>query len=132
MVVLPNCVTVPTYNDTRCYDTLRYDTERGSYDTRCYDNVNENENELQILYLGRIEPNKGMDYLLEALKMLKEEGRAFTLHFAGVEQGKNGYIEQFQSLLGKHFIYEGVVSGNQKTNLFKRCHICSPRIVSKI
>ena len=102
VVVLPNCVTVPTYNDTRCYD---------------------NGSGLQILYLGRIEPNKGMDYLLEAMKILKEKGRAFTLHFAGVEQGKNGYIERFQSLLGEQFIYEGVVSGDQKTNLFKRCHI---------
>ncbi len=64
-----------------------------------------------------------MDYLLEAMRILKEEGRAFTLHFAGVEQGKNGYIERFQSLLGERFIYEGVVSGNQKTNLFKRCHV---------
>ncbi len=121
VVVLPNCVTVPTYNDTRSYDTLRYDTERGSYDTRGYEN--DNGNGLQMLYLGRIEPNKGMDYLLEAMRILKEEGRAFTLHFAGVEQGKNGYIERFQSLLGERFIYEGVVSGNQKTNLFKRCHV---------
>ena len=64
-----------------------------------------------------------MDYLLEAMKILKEKGRAFTLHFAGVEQGKNGYIERFQSLLGEQFIYEGVVSGDHKTNLFKRCHI---------
>ena len=93
----------------------------------CPDNLNENDNVngngLQMLYLGRIEPNKGMDYLLEAMRILKEEGRAFTLHFAGVEQGKNGYIERFQSLLGERFIYEGVVSGDQKTNLFKRCHV---------
>ena len=119
VAVLPNCVTVPTYNDTRSYDndTLRYDNENGN------GNDNENGNGLQMLYLGRIEPNKGMDYLLEAMRILKEEGRAFTLHFAGVEQGKNGYIERFQSLLGERFIYEGVVSGDQKTNLFKRCHV---------
>ena len=64
-----------------------------------------------------------MDYLLEAMKVLKEEGRAFTLHFAGIEQGKNGYIEKFQSLLGEQFVYEGIVSGVKKTDLFKRCQI---------
>ena len=100
VAVLPNCVIAPS--------------------DYC---SNDNDNGLQILYLGRIEPNKGMDYLLEAMKMLKEEDRTFTLHFAGVEQGKNGYVERFQSLLGEQFIYEGVVSGDQKTNLFKRCHI---------
>lgn len=101
--VLANCVTSP-----------------GNLD----DNLNLNRNgKVDMLYLGRIEPNKGMDYLLEAMKILKKEGRAFTLHFAGVEQGKNGYIERFQSILGKQFIYEGVVSGTQKTDLFKRCQI---------
>ena len=110
----------------------------GNGTAKLYDNVNVNlnlnekvdvhvdvdvENGLHFLYLGRIEPNKGMDYLLEAMKVLKEEGRAFTLHFAGIEQGKNGYIEKFQSLLGEQFVYEGIVSGVKKTDLFKRCQI---------
>lgn len=78
---------------------------------------------LDILYLGRIEPKKGMDYLLDAMKELKNEGHTFTLHLAGTEQGNKGYIAQFKELLGSSFVYEGVVSGTQKTDLFKRCHV---------
>lgn len=115
VVVLPNCPDNLNENDNV--------NDNVNENENVNDNENGNENGLQILYLGRIEPNKGMDYLLEAMRILKEEGRAFTLHFAGVEQGKNGYIERFQSLLGERFIYEGVVSGKQKTNLFKRCHV---------
>ena len=76
---------------------------------------------LEILYLGRIEPNKGMDYLYEAMKELKGENA--RLHFAGIEQGANNYIGKFKDLLGNQFVYEGVVSGKQKTELLKRSHV---------
>ena len=99
--VLPNCVEIPNV----------------------YHNPNLNDNGLEILYLGRIEPNKGMDYLLEAVKILKEDGARFTLHFAGIEQGQNRYIERFEEALGNQFVYEGVVSGEMKTALFKRCQV---------
>ena len=111
VTVLPNCVEIPCVN--------------GNENVNENDNVNVNVNDngIHILYLGRIEPNKGMDYLLEAMGMLKEKGQDVTLHFAGIEQGKNGYIGRFQELLGDHFIYEGVVSGNRKTELFRRCQV---------
>ena len=98
--ILPNCVDLPEVN------------------------VNRNENkDLNFLYLGRIEPNKGMDYLLEAMRTLKEEGRHFVLHLAGIEQGKNRYIERYQELLGDRFVYEGIVSGEKKAILLKRCQV---------
>lgn len=113
VTVLPNCVEVPD-------ESLQF-TVYGLQN----ENVNENVNEdgIHILYLGRIEPNKGMDYLLEAMRMLKVKGQDVTLHFAGIEQGKNGYIGRFQELLGDHFVYEGVVSGNRKAELLRRCQI---------
>ena len=80
-------------------------------------------NHLDILYLGRIEPNKGMDYLYDALKEWKKENVDFTLHFAGVEQGSNGYIEKYQRLLDRNFVYEGLVSGGKKDELLKKCQI---------
>ena len=99
--ILPNCVETP--ND--------------------FPNPNLNDNGIEILYLGRIEPNKGMDYLLEAMRTLKEEGRHFVLHFAGIEQGKNRYVERYQELLGDRFVYEGIVSGEKKATLLKRCQV---------
>ena len=80
-------------------------------------------NKLDILYLGRIEPNKGMDYLLDAMKSLKEKQMDFTLHFAGAEQGGTEYVEKFSHLLGNQFVYEGVVMGEKKTALFKQCQV---------
>ena len=78
---------------------------------------------LDILYLGRIEPNKGMDFLYDALEQWKKESDDFTLHFAGIEQGNNGYIEKYQQLLGERFVYEGIVAGEEKAELFKKCQI---------
>ena len=98
--VLPNCVEVPN------------------------DNPNDNPNDgntLHLLYLGRIEPNKGMDYLYEAMNELK--GQNVVLHFAGTEQGANGYIEKYKALLGSRFSYEGIVAGEEKTALLRRCQV---------
>ena len=105
VTVLPNCVEVPD-------DSLQFTVYSLQKD-----------NGIHVLYLGRIEPNKGMDYLLEAMRTLKEEGRHFVLHLAGIEQGKNRYIERYQELLGDRFVYEGIVSGEKKATLLKRCQV---------
>ena len=117
VTVLPNCVEIPSVNGNGNVNVNENVNDNGNV------NVNVNGNGIHILYLGRIEPNKGMDYLLEAMGMLKEKGQDVTLHFAGIEQGKNGYIGRFQELLGDHFVYEGVVSGGKKTELLRRCQI---------
>ena len=88
VTVLPNCVEGP--EDVEASP----DPSKGggmTYETRSYENVNG----IDMLYLGRIEKNKGMDYLLEAMRELKAKGAQLTLHFAGIEQGKNGYIGRF-------------------------------------
>ena len=78
---------------------------------------------IQLLYLGRIEPNKGMDYLYEAAMKLKNSDLDILLHFAGKEQGKNQYIERFHQLLREKFVYEGVVAGSNKEDLLKKCDV---------
>ena len=141
VTVLPNCVEGP-----EDVEASPDPSEGGgmTYETRGYENKNENENKngrsarsdaslaknenenvngIDMLYLGRIEKNKGMDYLLEAMRELKAKGAQVTLHFAGIEQGKNGYIGRFQELLGDSFVYEGVVAGDQKAALFRRCQV---------
>ncbi len=116
VTVLPNCVEGP-----EDVEASPDPSEGGgmTYETRSYENVNG----IDMLYLGRIEKNKGMDYLLEAMRELKAKGAQVTLHFAGIEQGKNGYIGRFQELLGDSFVYEGVVAGDQKKALFRRCQV---------
>ena len=78
---------------------------------------------LHLLYLGRIERQKGMDEMLDAFELLRKESKGFVLHFAGKEQGSENYIEKFSSLLGDNFIYEGVVAGDKKNALLQQCHI---------
>ncbi len=79
--------------------------------------------ELNILFLGRIEPNKGIDYILEASKMLIEKNVRFILHFAGKEDSADCYIPRFKEELGDSFCYEGVVSGQKKDELLKKCNV---------
>lgn len=78
---------------------------------------------LDILYIGRIEPNKGIDYTFEACKALKSEGIKFHLDFAGKEEVDGQYIPKFKEEFGDDFTFHGIVSGKKKINLLKKCDI---------
>ena len=90
---------------------------------RSYNRTFDAEKQLSLLYLGRIEKNKGIDYILEAAKQLKADGVSFKLHFAGKEETQDEYIPQFKSELGESFIYHGVVFGKVKSDLLKQCDV---------
>lgn len=92
-------------------------------EAREYKRKFEAEHPLSILYLGRIEKNKGIDYILEAAKKLKADKVPFTLHLAGKEETQDEYIPQFKSELGESFFYHGVVFGKVKSNLLKQCDV---------
>lgn len=81
------------------------------------------QEQLEILFLGRITAEKGIDYILSACEKLKNNGINFKLHIAGKEQGIDNYIEQFTAALGSLFCYEGVVYGKTKAELLKRCNV---------
>ena len=103
VISLPNCIDL---------------TEAKSFDR----NINGKET-LDILYIGRIEPNKGIDYIFEACKVLKEENVNFHLNFAGKEEIEGQYIPKFKEVFGDYFSYHGIVSGSVKTELLKKCDI---------
>lgn len=79
---------------------------------------NHNPN-LTIGYLGRIEPNKGMAELLEALARCKREGMKFKVRFAGKEQTTDEYLPAYRKALGEDFEYCGLVSGKAKEDFIK-------------
>lgn len=83
----------------------------------------ERKDTLDILYIGRIEPNKGIDYTFEACKALKNEGVKFHLNFAGKEEIEGQYIPKFKEEFGEHFTFHGIVSGEKKTDVLKKCDI---------
>ena len=78
---------------------------------------------LDILYIGRIEPNKGIDYTFEACKALKNEGVKFHLNFAGKEEIEGQHIPKFKEEFGEHFTFHGIVSGEKKSEVLKKCDI---------
>ena len=78
---------------------------------------------LSILYLGRIEKNKGIDYIIEACKKIKNDGIDFILNFAGKEENEGEYLPTLQQSLGDNFMYHGVVYGDVKTELIKECDV---------
>lgn len=93
--VLPNCVNL---------------TDAESF-SRVYKKGGE---PLTIGYLGRIEVNKGMGWLLLACERLRREGVRFRLVMAGKEEPGSNYLENFSNQLGESFHYAGVVSGTAK------------------
>lgn len=76
-----------------------------------------NNGRLRLLYLGRIEKNKGMDYILRALKALNAQGLDFIFRMAGKESIEGEYINKFKDELGDKFEYCGIVSGKSKNDL---------------
>jgi len=74
---------------------------------------------LELGYLGRIAKTKGMDYLLEACRILKERNIPFLLKFAGAEEIDGQYLPQFRNLLGNQFVCLGIVSGDSKSKFLQ-------------
>lgn len=82
-----------------------------------------NEGVLALGYLGRIAETKGMKYLLEACRKLKDEGVPFTLEMAGAEERKGEFLPMFEKDLGSAFHYWGVVSGVRKADFMEKIDI---------
>jgi glycosyltransferase involved in cell wall biosynthesis len=78
---------------------------------------------LTVLYIGRIVEAKGLNYMLDAFRILKNKGMAFNLIFAGKEENKSQYINKFKISLGEQFCYKGITLGKDKDELFKRSDV---------
>lgn len=78
---------------------------------------------LDLLYIGRIEKNKGVDEIIGACKELKKRAFPFVLHIAGKEQTNDEYLPKMRRVLDDNFVYEGIVSGREKSELFKKCDV---------
>lgn len=79
-----------------------------------------------ILFLSRIDPKKGLELLLDAVKILSEKRDDFVLVIAG--SGKKAYEEKIKSIvqdyrLGEKIIFPGLVHGKDKFSLLKDADI---------
>jgi glycosyltransferase involved in cell wall biosynthesis len=101
-VVLCNCVNV---NDSFAYN-------------RNYDN-----DEMNLLFLGRISDQKGIEYIYQALKLLKQTNLKFKFTMAGRGRQEQIYVQKFRDLLDHDFDFKGVVSGEQKIKVLKENNV---------
>lgn len=99
--VLPNCIDLDRQVPPKNYD----------------------ESPIHILYIGRIIPEKGIAYIIDAAEQLRKSNIDFKLHIAGSFLSNKYSKEEFVRRLQNDVIYEGVVEGDDKSELLKRCHI---------
>lgn len=77
---------------------------------------------LRVLYMGHLSPRKGISYLLEAFKLLHQEGLAIELWLVG------GSTPEMEVILAKHPLPTNVkrighVPRNLLSNYIQQCHI---------
>lgn len=101
--VLPNCV----------------DLKEASAFTRAYNATNP----IKLLFMGRIRVDKGIEYIYQSLRILKNKEVPFKFYLAGAGPDEKEYIEKFSVLLGSAFEFKGVVSGLAKTEVLKSCDV---------
>jgi len=77
----------------------------------------------KLLFIGRVDKNKGIEYIYQALNILKDKGVPFKFSMAGAGPEKDEYVQKFSASLNSHFEYKGVVSGKDKEDLFKESNI---------
>jgi len=78
---------------------------------------------LKLLFMGRIVPTKGLDYIYLALKSLKEKGMPFKFIMAGKGPDEDTYVEKFENLLGDDFEFKGIVAGDAKTDVLRNSDV---------
>ncbi len=81
-----------------------------------------NFDEMNIVFLGRIDKNKGIDYILTALKDLKSKFK-FKFYLAGTGPYKKTCVTKFSEHLGERFVYLGIQNHEEKSKIFSKSHI---------
>ncbi len=77
---------------------------------------------LPLLYLGRLDPQKGLDNLLDACKLLKDSGAVFSLRVVG--DGARPYPEQIHERIARLQLCDvvemaGYLGGDDKEEAFR-------------
>ena len=104
-VFIPNGV-IPAESVQACEITKRYGLHKDEY----------------ILFLGRLVPEKGVSYLMEAYKTLKTDKK---LVIAGGASDSQGYLEELTELAGDdpRILFTGFVQGRVLEELFSNAYV---------
>jgi glycosyltransferase involved in cell wall biosynthesis len=97
-------------------------------DSRAFQRKFRDDNMLKALFIGRLHPSKGLDVIIDAFKILKEKELGISLNIAGSGPDITHYLKKLEESLGNAFIYYGIVSGEEKLKLLKKCDIFLPSL----
>jgi phosphatidylinositol alpha-mannosyltransferase len=78
---------------------------------------------MRILFLGRMEPRKGLPLLIEALKHLKKEIPDLWLIVGGTGPLENEYKRLAQRILGERAIFLGYIPREKVPSLYRSVHL---------
>lgn len=92
-------------------------------EARGFTRIFADESPLKILFLGRIDKPKGLDYMLDAFRILKDKDIRFIFFMAGTGPEENEYVEKFSEILGSDFEFKGLVWDDTKAELLKQCDV---------
>ncbi len=67
-----------------------------------------------IIYLGRLQEAKGLSEMVEACRLLKEQGFKFKFSCFGTGPDQQEFVRRMTGVLGDEFHYGGVISGAEK------------------
>ncbi|MCD7978218.1 MAG: glycosyltransferase family 4 protein [Tannerellaceae bacterium] len=83
----------------------------------------EDNHKLNLLYLGRIDKNKGLSVILEVLSCLKKRNVDFTFHIGGVGPDTDWFVQECSRKIPHNYVYEGLVTGDRKQALLSKSHV---------
>ena len=71
-------------------------------------------NEKTIIFLGRLHESKGLFEIVEACRILKNDGVKFQFRCFGAGALKDFFTTEMSEILGDKFYYGGIISGAEK------------------
>lgn len=78
---------------------------------------------LSILYLGRIDKNKGLVEILAALEGMENQRMDFCFYLCGVGPDKEWFVSECSKIIGDKLIDKGLIYGEEKQQILNLSHI---------
>lgn len=76
-----------------------------------------------ILYLGRVDKNKGLVEILDVFKGLENQDIDFCFYLCGVGPDKEWFVSECTKIIGDKLIDKGLIYGDEKQLILKLSHI---------
>lgn len=90
---------------------------------RFIEKVQRSNDRPSILYFGRMHESKGLQELINAVRVIRKEGLDFDVRAYGEGPLREYFVTEMVSLLDDRFLYGGVIRGNEKWNIMREADI---------